>query len=137
MNLQAKQSAAEARLEAFNNEFTEVGDAENCINPRRIRNIQIIDKQHILFRLSSRDYVVNKLPRTCWGLRRGAGLIYSPVAMRLCSVDTVRIFDNMSSRAFQLGPVCGLGKFTPVRRRNEDQENLAAAIEPLDTEVEN
>ena len=98
-------------------DFVHTGEQGNCINTQQIRSVKIIDKRHILFRLSQKDYVVNQLPRTCHGLRRGSALQYSPISMRLCQVDTVRVIDNFSSYALAWGPACGLGKFHVVVKK--------------------
>lgn len=98
-------------------DFVHTGEQENCINTQRIRSVKIIDKRHILFRLSQKNYVVNQLPRTCHGLRRSSALQYSPISMRLCQVDTVRVIDNFSSYALAWGPACGLGKFHVVVKK--------------------
>ena len=100
-------------------DFVQTGEQENCINTRQIRSVRIIDKRHILFRLSRKDYVVNQLPHPCRSLRRGSGLQYSPISMRLCQVDTIRIIDNFSYRPLTWGPACGLGKFHVVVKKSD------------------
>lgn len=116
----AEPSAAEKRLAKLKEQFIETGETQNCINTRHIRQLKIIDKQHILFRLSHNNYMVNKLPRACHGLRRGVTIAYSPVSMQLCSVDTVAVLDDFFSRRGLFGPRCGLGQFTQLKMRDND-----------------
>ena len=72
----AEPSAAEKRLAKLKQQFVETGETQNCINTRQIRQLKIIDKQHILFRLAHNNYMVNKLPRACHGLRRGVPFLW-------------------------------------------------------------
>ena len=109
---------AEKRLAAFNDSFEATGESNNCINTRRIRETSIIDKEHILFKLSHGEYAVNKLPRTCHSLRRGKTFAYAPIAQQLCSVDTITVLDDNLPMGFRLvGPRCGLGQFSMVKKK--------------------
>ncbi|MGR8949830.1 MAG: hypothetical protein ACU84Q_17440 [Gammaproteobacteria bacterium] len=114
----AAPTTAQERLATFKQNFAETGERQNCINTRQIRELQVIDKRHILFRLAHNHYVVNKLPRNCHSLRRGVALAYAPISMRLCSVDTVTVLDDFFSRNSLTGPRCGLGKFSQLKKRD-------------------
>lgn len=120
-NVEPKEpTRAEKRLAAFHETFELTGDSDNCINTRRIRNTSIIDKNHILFRLSHGEYVLNTLPRTCHSLRRGKAFAYAPISQQLCSVDTITVLDDNHSRNFRLiGPRCGLGRFSTVKKKSD------------------
>lgn len=111
---------AEKRLAAFHQAFEQTGESSNCINTRRIRDSKIIDKEHILFRLSHGEYALNKLPHTCHSLRKGKAFAYAPISQQLCSVDTITVLDNNYFRGYRLsGPRCGLGQFSTVKKRLE------------------
>lgn len=126
-------TAAEKRLAAYHQAFEATGETQHCINTRMIRHTKIIDKEHILFRLSHGRYALNKLPSTCHSLRKGRTFAYSPESMRLCSVDTITVFDSNSLHGsssglgrrnnhrglFLNGPRCGLGQFSIVKKRRD------------------
>lgn len=124
----AKPSAAERRLAAFKDTFIETGETNHCINTNQIRSIKVIDTQHILFRMSHARYAVNILPARCHSLRQGKALVYEPVFMRLCKVDTVTILDDDFSHRNLVGPRCGLGQFSWLEKRTE--QNTATPKTP-------
>ena len=116
---------AAKRLAAFHEAFEQTGESSNCINTRRIRDTKIIDKEHILFRLSHGEYALNTLPHTCHSLRKGKAFAYAPISQQLCSVDTITVLDNDHHRGYRVvGPRCGLGQFSTVKKRPAQDSTL-------------
>jgi hypothetical protein len=85
----------------------------NCVNLRQVEDTEIIDDQHILFRLSGGDMYVNHLPGTCPGLRRHDTIMYRTTLNQLCHLDMFTILRNVAG-GFMPGGSCSFGKFHPT-----------------------
>ena len=64
--------------------------SERCLQTFRIRSHQILDEQHIVWRMRNGDRYLTQFPRRCIGLRRGNALRLDTNGGRLCRLDTVR-----------------------------------------------
>ncbi len=82
------------------------GDTPRCVRTSRIREIDVIDDQHVAFQVSRSEYYLVQFEHRCPGLRRGKPVIYEPSGgNRLCVLDGIRAtYDN------------GLGGVTPGMR---------------------
>jgi hypothetical protein len=81
-------------------------DTPRCIRARQIRDLDVIDDQHIVFEVARNEYYLVRFERRCPGLRRGSPVIYEPGGSgQLCVLDGIRAtYDN------------GLGNITPGMR---------------------
>lgn len=103
---------------AQDNEFAE-GDAERCINIRRIRRTKIVDDDNIIFYLSNSKAYHNILPRTCNGLKREDRFSYKTSASQLCDLDNITILMG-GATGMRAGRTCGLGLFHPISGEQAD-----------------
>lgn len=88
-------------------------DGTRCISLSRIQSSDVIDKQHILFRLAGNDMYVNTLPRACPGLMRDKAYMYRTSQSQLCNLDMITVLDQ-ASFGLTAGATCGLGTFEPI-----------------------
>ncbi len=59
---ESKDTEAEAsKLEIALAKYDRTGEMKTCINPRRIRDMKIVDDNHILFRVSGKKSYLNTL----------------------------------------------------------------------------
>ena len=89
-------------------------DSENsqrCVNMARIRNVDIIDRQTLLFEMSGDKVYLNQLPNPCPGLNRDSVLLYRMQMNRLCRLDLITVLESFG-RGFMPGATCGLGNFS-------------------------
>lgn len=91
----------------------ETVDGKNCISLVRIDNIEVLDRQRILFHMSGREHYLNTLPHPCPSLRRNQPIMYRTSLSNLCSLDSIRVLETHAG-GYYPGASCGLGEFTPV-----------------------
>jgi hypothetical protein len=89
----------------------ESGEALECLSMGRVRDIEVVDDDRILFYQGGQRVYLNVLERTCEGLKRdgaftwrnGRGTVRNP---RLCRADFISVLDWG-----RLGSACKLGAF--------------------------
>lgn len=86
-----------------------------CLGLIRIDNIDIVDKQNIVFKTKNGDYYLNQLPRACSSLSRYNAIMYRTPLNQLCSLDIITVLDTIGGGFKQTGS-CGLGKFKPISK---------------------
>lgn len=100
---QALEKAIEGRV---------AGEPVSCINLRRIRSSQIIDRTAIVYDMGSVVYV-NRPRSGARSLDHWDVLVTRPFSSQLCSIDVVELYDP--SVGMQTGLVF-LGDFVPYRK---------------------
>ena len=100
-------------------------DGTRCIDLQRIRSTEVIDKQHILFRLTRNDMYVNALSHPCPGLRANQPYMYSTSLSMLCNLDSITVL-NQVPFGFTAGASCGLGTFEPIDKEGVKELKAAA-----------
>lgn len=98
----------------------------HCLSLTRIKSSEVLDRRHILFRMSGGKAYVNKLPRKCGGLSRHKPFMYRTSLNQLCDLDIITVL-NDSGFGFTPGASCGLGLFYPIN--DEGIEHLKKRIE--------
>ncbi|MEX2524594.1 MAG: DUF6491 family protein [Gammaproteobacteria bacterium] len=88
-----------------------------CLSLNNIRQITILDNQHIVFDTNSGGHYLNTLPYPCPSLHRSRAIMYRTSLSRLCDLDIITILDDVGPGFRPMGS-CGLGTFEPV---NEDE----------------
>lgn len=83
-------------------------EAQHCVSLHAIRNTRVIDAQTILFEMSGKKTLVNRLPRKCPGLAFEKRFAYKTSLSQLCSSDIITVITDIGR-----GASCGLGKFEP------------------------
>ncbi len=94
--------------------YQKTGEVENCVSVRDIRSTDVIDDQHILFKLRNGRAMLNELPSRCPRLASENRFSYNVTVGRLCNVDTVTVLFATPGFA---GPTCGLGKFEVYEKK--------------------
>ena len=88
------------------------GEPVDCIDLHRVRGSRVITDTAILYDVGSTVYV-NRPRAGADSLNQWDTLVTRTPSTRLCSIDTVRVFDL---RANMLTGVVFLGEFVPYRR---------------------
>lgn len=88
------------------------GEPVDCINLRNVRSTEIVDRTAILYD-TGRTVYVNRPRGGADSLDRWDALVTRNYDSRLCSIDTVRLYDTGSR--FERGFVF-LGDFVPYRK---------------------
>ena len=102
-------------LDAFLAEGAQTGEyAEpvRCIQASRIRDIVVLDDQHVAFRLSRGEQYLVQFPHRCPGLHRNEPVAYETRGQRLCAQDWIRGMGGFGS--YGPGMRCNLDTFQPV-----------------------
>ena len=87
-------------------------EAVSCLSMSRVRDIEVVDDDRILFYQGGGRVYLNVLERTCLGLKRGGSFGWGSGRgngirnTRLCSSDTISVLDHLS-----VGSACKLGVF--------------------------
>lgn len=89
-------------------DYQKTGEVERCVRVRDIRSTEVIDDQHILFKLRRGKVMLNALPSRCPRLASENRFSYRVTVGSLCSVDTITVLFTTPGFA---GPTCGLGEF--------------------------
>ena len=80
-------------------------NSERCIDLVRIRELDVLDDQTILFHMIGNKTYKNTLPYRCPMLGFEKGIAYRMSMNKLCNVDTITVLN--------FGSTCGLGMFEP------------------------
>lgn len=92
---------------------------ERCISLMRIKSVDILDNQRIVFRMMGGKNYLNVLPHRCPGLSRNKPLMYRTSLSVLCDLDIITVLDTGGGGFRPLGS-CGLGRFSPMLDSNID-----------------
>lgn len=80
----------------------------NCLMVQKIKKIEIVDNQTILFYTYHGETWRNRLAAACQGLKIEGGIRYSSSGNLICDLDTVTVLN--------LGTPCMLGKFEKIEK---------------------
>lgn len=89
------------------------GKPVTCLNLRDIRSTRIVDNTAILYETGGGKIYVNTPRSGASSLRDGRVMVTDTRSSQLCSIDTVRLYDNGSR--MEMGWV-GLGDFVPYAK---------------------
>lgn len=84
-----------------------------CLGLTSIRQMTILDRQHIVFKMDNGRHYLNTLPYPCSGLHRSRAILYRTSLTRLCDLDIITVLDDVGP-GFRPQASCGLGRFEPV-----------------------
>ena len=105
----------EARLASALEGYEQAGPSVSCVAQRYLRGNRSAGEGAIIFDDQSPNKIwVNRPPAGCPSLEPGRALITKTPSDRLCRGDIARVSDLVSG--IEYGG-CGLGDFTPYRRR--------------------
>ena len=101
-------------------EFNRPGDTVDCLPINKIKEIKVLDSQHIIFELYGKKTYLNTLPRKCTALAFYDGISYETRLSKLCNVDSLNIHTIRPTAAT---PTCGLGLFEKLERLEQPENN--------------
>jgi len=93
------------------------GEPVDCIPLSHIRSSQVIDDTAILYDVGSVVYV-NRPEAGRESLNQWDALVVRPFGPRLCSIDSVRVYDTS---ARMVTGIVFLGEFVPYRRVRDER----------------
>lgn len=89
------------------------GESLRCLSLVNIRQITILDNQHIVFDTRGGGHYLNTLPYPCSSLHRSRAIMYRTSLSQLCDLDIITVLDDVGPGFRPMGS-CGLGIFEPV-----------------------
>lgn len=84
---------------------------ENCLYARQIKDMEVLDEQHILVRGSGQRFWLSALRTSCDGLDERKLLSVHRYGSKLCANDR---FDVQDRGGFTVRTACRFGEFQPV-----------------------
>jgi len=105
----------EARLASELRDYEQSGPAVSCVSQRDLEGNRSVGEGAIVFEARGNGVYVNRPRGGCPELQRGRGLQTRTPITRLCAGDIARVIDF--STGMEYGS-CGLGDFTPYKRRS-------------------
>lgn len=93
-----------------------------CLHLNRIKRIEILDKETIVFHMLGKKRYVNRLKHPCPGLRRNKPIMYRTSQNMLCDLDIITVLEN-AGFGFLPGASCGLGSFEQVEEIASPEED--------------
>lgn len=111
-----EQQAAAQRVEAI---FADGADmaalgSGRCLPSRRIRNVDVLDNQTVIFDMGRKDNYLVRFKRQCFGLRRDSAISYEIHGGRLCRLDGIRSLEQWGIDRLVPGPRCSIPAFIKV-----------------------
>jgi len=92
-------------------------DSPRCLRTGRIRQIEVIDAKHVVFKLSHKEYYLVRFKHRCPGLQRNKPVIYEPTSgSRLCNMDGIRSTYNDGLGGIRPGVRCSIPQFESVTK---------------------
>jgi len=104
----------EARLAAELRDYEQSGPAVSCVSQRDLEGNRSVGEGAIIFGARGSGVYVNRPRAGCPELKFGRGLQTRTPGTRLCAGDIASVVDFTTG--IQFGG-CGLGEFTPYKRR--------------------
>jgi hypothetical protein len=101
--------------------FDRTGETKKCVNPGRIRNMRVVDDNHIIFELPGRTYYLNNLPRRCRSLGFHESIMYKVRGGSLCERELFQVLDGSSIP----GAHCSFGKFEKLVKKKPSEKEGA------------
>lgn len=114
----ADESDEASKLDVALAKYERTGEMKTCINPRRIRDMKVVDENHIIFRVSNKRSYLNTLPRRCHNMDFYDAISYQVRGSSICSRELFQVID----RSTIPGPFCSFGKFEKIVKKPSDQE---------------
>lgn len=99
--------------------------APSCLRLDQVKGSEVIDKQHIVFRMRDGRSYLSTLPRGCPGLRRDTAWLFKGSSNEICDLDMITVLNPLGG-GFMPGAACGLGKFAEVAPAELDVLRAAA-----------
>lgn len=120
------------------------GDAPRCISTSRIRSSNVLNDQHVVFRVSASKYYLVQFRNRCPMLERNATISYETRSEQLCALDSIRGLIGLGTTA-RFGPPCQIPRFQEITREQlvllreqlkEDRRRPDLIEEPSETSAD-
>ncbi len=96
--------------------YAATGETELCLRTTKIRSSQVLDNQHILFKMNNGDTYLNKLPRKCSQLGFNRAFSYKNNTSELCNTEIIRVLNTSAAGGPTTLATCGIGKFERLEK---------------------
>ena len=115
-SVSAEQQAAEQRVEAIFADSADIAvlGSDRCLPSRRIRGVDVLDNQTVVFDMGRKDNYLVRFKRQCFGLRRDSAISYEIHGGRLCRLDGIRSLEHWGINRLVPGPRCSIPAFIKV-----------------------
>lgn len=107
------------KLEKAMAKYEKTGETKRCISPAYIRDSNVVDDNHIIFRWSSKKAYLNTLKRKCHSLDFHESIAYTVRGGQICRGDIFRVINGTNMG----GSVCSFGDFEVLKRKEKPQED--------------
>jgi len=97
----------------------EYGDSPQCLSINRIRDSEVLDGQHVVFRVGRDTYYLVQFKRRCPLLDRNDTIMYTVRTSRLCVLDSIRSVQGAAYGA-PPGPPCAIPSFRQISKEQLD-----------------
>ena len=64
-------------------------DERRCIQSARIREVEVLDDRHLIFRMSRDQYYLVQFDRRCPTMNRYSTIAYESSGSRVCALDSI------------------------------------------------
>lgn len=106
-------------------EADDYGDSPQCLYLTRIRDSEVLDGRHVVFRVGRDTYYLVQFKRRCPLLNRNDTIMYTTHSSRLCVLDPIRSVEG-AAYGSPPGPPCPIPSFRQISK-----EQLTALREAL------
>jgi hypothetical protein len=95
------------------------GDSPQCLSINRIRDSEVLDGQHVVFRVGRDTYYLVQFKRRCPLLDRNDTIMYTVRTSRLCVLDSIRSVEG-AAYGSPPGPPCPIPSFRQISEEQLD-----------------
>ena len=95
-------------------------DPVNCLHRDAYRDVDVINRELLVFHGRRGKVWLNRLRNACVGLRREDALAFEMRDNRLCDLDTFSAIDTFGGPFERTSARCSLGKFEPISPEQAD-----------------
>ena len=88
-------------------------DERRCISTQRIRNIKVLDDQHVVFNMRRGAHYLVQFKHRCYGLKPNQAIKYETSSSQLCKFDSIQGLENFAGR-LQAGQRCAIPGFQGI-----------------------
>ncbi len=100
-------------------------DRVSCLNARRLRDTDVLDAQHVAFKMGRDEYYLVQFKHRCLGLRKNRPVRLNMRNSRLCKYDSIQGIDPDSMVGMREGMRCSIPGFTKVSKAQVEQLKVA------------
>lgn len=100
-------------------------DQVSCLNARKLRDTDVLDAQHVAFKMGKDEYYLVQFKHRCLGLRKNRPVRLNMRNSRLCKYDSIQGIDPDSMVGMREGMRCAIPGFTKVSKAQVEQLKVA------------